>query len=226
MYNNIKKIRNYHPKSMRYENQYADELLVPFSALLLELNSIQNLTKFKIDEVFKFWRIENFGTIQDINAEYVAKADELASSLIKPVTSYQNDKKENQLVIANDEMLNVTTEYIKQKFIELSVLEQNYSYTDQLSTEFVHKIAKDTEDKIVLFTTMSTIGNVREFLFANAISQGYTEYQWHTQMDSRVRPTHARMNFRWVSLFEPPKETGGYHVGQDYNCRCWASKFR
>lgn len=221
-----KNIKNYHKASVKVEDQYSEELLVLFGSLLLKLNEVKNLNKTNIDQIVTYWKIENNRQIQDINTIFVEKAEHIANQQLPPRSDYQNQQKVDKLSIANDQMLNITTEYIRQKFIELSVLEHNYHYTTDLSTQFLHSISKSTEDKIVLFTTMATIQNVREFLFGNAKSYGYTEYMWETQRDSRVRPAHVAMDRKWVLIDEAPAETGYHHVGQDYNCRCYAKKFR
>lgn len=46
-----------------------------------------------------------------------------------------------------------------------------------------------------------------------------TYYIWHTQEDSKVRPTHAANDDQIFSWDDPPA-TG--HPGEDFNCRCWA----
>lgn len=219
-------IKNYHPASEKIENKYACELLILYSTLFVNLNNIQQLNKHDIDTTVALWKIEHQREIQTINQQYVEAAELIANRMIAPANTFMNELKVDKLSTANDQMLNVTTEYIKQKFIELAVLEQNYNYGQQLSTEFLHSTIKTTEDKIALFTTMSTIGNVREFLFGNAESHGYTQYYWHTQRDNRVRPTHAAMDGEWVYFDQAPAITGYHHVSQDYNCRCYASKFR
>jgi SPP1 gp7 family putative phage head morphogenesis protein len=48
-------------------------------------------------------------------------------------------------------------------------------------------------------------------------TRGY--YIWHTQEDSRVRPSHAANNRKVFSWSSPPV-TG--HPGQERFCRCWA----
>lgn len=217
---------NYHRESMEVESQYADELLLLFGGLLTRLNDIKILTKRDIDNTVNLWKIENINDIQEINTIFVEKAENIANSQIPPQNSYQNERKVDSLAVANDQMLNITTEYVRQKFIELSVLEQNYNYSDKASTDFLQSIASTTQDKIVLFTTMSTIENVKEFLFDNAIANDFSEYEWATQRDSRVRPSHAAMEGKWVKINQPPRITGYLHVGQDWNCRCWARRFR
>jgi MoaA/NifB/PqqE/SkfB family radical SAM enzyme len=219
-------LNNYHIASVKIEKEYNTELLVVFGTLLNKLNSIDNLTERDINNVVNMWKIENIHEIQEINKIFVEKSANIADKQIPPVNDYQNERKIDSLTIANDQMLNVTTEFVRQKFIELAVLEHNYNYNSELSTEFVQNIAKSTEDKIELFSTMSVIQNVREFLFLNAKANNYTEYLWRTQRDNRVRLAHAYMEGKWVLINYPPAETNYYHVGQDYNCRCWAAKFR
>lgn len=219
-------LTNYHKESVKVEKEYETELLIPFGELLTKLNSIDILTTRDINDVVNMWKLQNLDEIREINTIFVEKAEEIANKQIPPLSSYQNERKSDLLIIANDQMLNVTTESIRQKFIELAVLEQNYNYNTEQSTEFLQSIVKTTEDKIELFTTMSVIGNIKEFIFANAESHELIEYLWRTQRDSRVRPTHAYMDNKWVRIDQAPKETGYYHVGQDYNCRCWAYKFR
>lgn len=52
---------------------------------------------------------------------------------------------------------------------------------------------------------------------------GVTEYEWVSSKDERVRPEHAEADgnvYRWDT---PPAETGGFHPGEDINCRCTAN---
>lgn len=49
---------------------------------------------------------------------------------------------------------------------------------------------------------------------------GVEKYIWRTELDERVRDTHARNEGKKFSWDDPPDETG--HPGEDYNCRCWA----
>lgn len=227
-------IKNYHEESVEYEKKFED-LLLPFYFILIEdLNKIEHLTIEMIDAVVSAWKILHHSKLQSINREYLdslerlsmniveeySKTDEMTTEEIKIV----DKKKSEKLVDSNMQLLNLTTEFVKQKFIELSILEKTYDYNDELSTEFVNAIASSTLNKLETFSTQSTIQNLRLLISTDMALQGYTEYYWHTQRDSRVRPTHAANDGKWFSLFTPPPVTG--HPGHDYNCRCWMSKFR
>lgn len=64
---------------------------------------------------------------------------------------------------------------------------------------------------------------------ARAVSIGVPAYEWHTSEDSRVRPSHRKMDGVLVLWGDPPdperlfgeRSSGGkYHAGCIYNCRC------
>ena len=47
---------------------------------------------------------------------------------------------------------------------------------------------------------------------------GVTKYRWWTQLDDKVRPSHAEKHGEIFSWDDPPSDTG--HPGEDINCRC------
>lgn len=199
-----------------------------FGILLKRLNDIKDLTKPAIDEVIKVWNFEYQPEIYALNKEYVTKLNEFTNRVIptKDEAPVTQQEKINELSSASNQMLNVTTEYVKQKFDELAILENSYNYSPELTDEFLNHIANSTSDKVILFATMSTISNIRELIIDNALSHGYTEYRWRTQRDSRVRPKHAAMDGRWFPLKDLSPQPAGCQPGVDYNCRCWMIEFR
>lgn len=66
-------------------------------------------------------------------------------------------------------------------------------------------------------STYTLNGDLSRILYENA---GVEQYQWITQLDERVRPTHASKHGRIFFWTEPPADTG--HPGHDWNCRCIA----
>lgn len=54
-------------------------------------------------------------------------------------------------------------------------------------------------------------------MYQRVVDSGVTHYIWRTQEDNRVRPGHAVLNMKRISLAIK-------HIfpGQEYNCRCWA----
>lgn len=217
------RIKNYHKQSIKYENEYEDELLVIFSGLLNNLNDIDNLSKTSVVSTLAEWKRENKDLLDSLNRQQVKQITEFTNTILPGKLSNTGVDKYTR---ATNNMLDVTTDYIKDKFIELSVLEGNYNYSPELSTKFLRDIARHTEDKLALLATMTYTAGISTLLTDNAIDEGYTEYQWHTQRDNRVRPAHAHADGKWFSLFEAPKLTNYYHAGQDYGCRCWMSDFR
>ncbi len=49
------------------------------------------------------------------------------------------------------------------------------------------------------------------------------KYIWRTSGDGKVRSRHAKFDGQIFSWDNPPE--GGYHPGEDYNCRCWAEPY-
>jgi SPP1 gp7 family putative phage head morphogenesis protein len=220
-------IKNYHKESIKYENKYAEELLVIYGILISMLNKVQRLTEKSIEDTIRLWKIEYAKEIEELNANYVNKLHEFSNRIVPTKEKFkQQETQVKKLTNANDDMLDVTTDFIKQKFTELSILERTYDYSSEQGNKFLEQIVNSTEDKIVLFATMSTINNLRELIFGNAESEGWTEYQWRTQRDSKVRPSHAAMDGKWIKFDDPSPQPAGYHVGEDYNCRCWSIDFR
>lgn len=58
----------------------------------------------------------------------------------------------------------------------------------------------------------------------NQNNAGMSRYIWRTQRDLRVRDLHLDLEGQECSWDTPPLETdhGNFHVGEDYNCRCYA----
>lgn len=223
----MKTIKNYHPTSMKYEDKYTKDLLEYFGFLLLDLNNIKDLTKGKINETIAAWKDKYQDELEEVNRIHVLKLDKFSDKTIPTdETKREQTTLVNQLTNANMDMLNVNVDFLRQKFVELKTLENTYNYSKSMSDEFVRQVASSLEDKIVLFATMSTIGNLRELLFGNAESQGYTEYLWITQRDSKVRPSHAAMDGKWIKFDAVNPQPAGYHVGMDYNCRCFIGAVR
>lgn len=212
---------------MKYEDKYTKDLLEYFGFLLLDLNNIAELTKGKINDAISQWKDKYQDEIEEVNHDHLLKLDTFSNKTIATdETKREQTTLIRQLSNANTDMLNVNVDFLRQKFIELKTLENTYNYSPAMSDTFVQQIASSLEDKIVLFATMSTIGNLRELLFGNAESQGYTEYLWITQRDSKVRPTHVAMDGKWIRFDAINPQPAGYHVGMDYNCRCYIGAIR
>lgn len=219
-------INNYHKKSMKIEEKYAEELLFFYGILLNELNQLKASTRKEIDEEIFVWRKKYIEEITKLSKKQVEETKKYANKVLPPFDETKKEKQEDiaQYTKANDDMLNVTTEFIQQKFNELVILERNYDYSAELSTLFIQQVAQSVNDKVELFSTMSTIQNLRTFIFDNAESNNYMQYKWRTQRDNRVRPSHAENDNKWFDIDIPPPITG--HVGHDYNCRCYSIAFR
>lgn len=245
----MKIISNYHDYSVKLENKYQDELLSLLGILLVQLNDVKTLTPAVIDQIIKQWRLQHWEDLNAINKStlinldsyinkiitfpkpavipFTSKIKEVLANLIKkPQVESQNAELIVKLFDANNQMLNITIDYIESKYKELSVLENTYNYDKEQSNLFLNELAQSVEHKITTFITQSTINNMRELLFTTAKQQKYTEYYWHTQRDKRVRHSHAAMDGKWFRLDDRSPQPAGYQPGEDYNCRCYSSMFR
>ena|ERR1700761_9614440 len=217
-------IENYHEKSIQWEDKYTIALLFGFNILLDKLNNLDILTYTTINETITSWLTEYGIKNKEIIKKHIIKVVKYANKII-PNTQPQYDEINN--TINNDyQLLNVTTDYVRHKYIELGLLEHNPRYSIESSDKFIQSIINNIETKIGLFATMSTMLAFSSFIFDNALAQEYTEYKWRTQRDSKVRHTHAAMDNRWVKINGTPPHPVGCHVGEDYGCRCWAIEFR
>lgn len=131
-----------------------------------------------------------------------------------------------KLITATAEMLDITVGYVYYKFLELAILENNYQYPFDKSNEFLQQVVNTTENKVDFFATMSTIANMHSLIKEKVIQTGYTEYQWQTCEDNRVRELHRKMNKRWLLLSDLSPMPAGCQPGVDWGCRCWMNKFR
>lgn len=131
-----------------------------------------------------------------------------------------------KLITATAEMLDITVGYVYYKFLELSILENNYQYPLDKSNEFLQQVVNTIENKVDFFATMSTIANMHSLIKDKVIIQDYTEYQWQTCEDNRVRELHRKMNKRWLLLSDLLPMPAGCQPGVDWGCRCWMGQFR
>ena len=215
-------VSNYHKESEKIEASFFAELILLLSPLVMTLSSIYPLTKQRIDAEVLSWKIANNDAVKNINKEHIDKALAVVDKIFKKKVATDSII----YVDANEDLINNILGDLAIKFKELAIIDQAYPMSKEARDDYLDSIQRSLDDKIELFSTMSTISTIRAMMFDNATEEGYTEYQWHTQRDRRVRPTHAYMDGRWVNFNDPPKETGGYHVAQDWGCRCFASKFR
>jgi hypothetical protein len=219
-------LKNYHEYSKKLEDKYNTDLLEKYSPLLLLLNDIKKLNKSNINDVIVSWKKEYWQDIEAITLLNIQKIDKYTNTLITgDETERQQSVLIDGMVLQNMRLLDQTTENIRQRFTELGVLE-NGAYSAELATKNVQGIVNSVEKSLDLFAVMSTMGNMRELIFGNAESVGWEQYQWRTQRDSRVRPTHAAMDNRWINIDDLTPQPAGCPVSQDYNCRCWAINFR
>ena len=220
-------IKNYHEQSMKWEDKYTEKLLEYYGILLIDLNNIKKLTKTNINVVIADWEKIYGQPIRELTRKYLYKLNDYADKLVPTEqTSKQEQKEVDKLIVTNDKMLDITTEYVRQKFTELGVLESSYNYSQDLIDKFLQTVVNQVEDKLTLFAVMSTINNLRTLMFSNATSGGWTQYQWRTQRDAKVRPSHAAMDNKWCDIDDPEPQPVGCRVGEDYNCRCWAIRYR
>lgn len=215
------KLKEYHPKSMEYEDEFTEELLYVFGILLDELIAIPNLTESAINATIALWRVKYRPELEALNEDQLKRLNKLANKILPGDLSKKvQNKRIEKYTDANKDMLSITTDFIKNRFTELSVLENTYNYPTDLASKQIESTVRDTHEKLALFAVMSSINGVRELIFDNAQSLGYTEYQWGTMLDNKVRSLHREMQGKWVRFDDPSPEPAGFHVGMDYNCRC------
>lgn len=225
--NVIKHIDNYHPASIKHEDKYRKDIMSLFGLLLVDLNDIKNLTDERIDKTISDWKRKYYDDLEDINDNHLNKLHILSNNVIKTdETKKEQDSILGALTTANMTMLDQNIEYLRQQFIQLKVLEDAYDYSDSMSDKHIQQTAKSLKDKIDLFATMSTIGNLRQLLFGNAESMGHEEYLWGCINDNKLRHSHEEMENRWIRFDDPNPQPLGLHVGMDYNCRCFIKGLR
>lgn len=220
-------IKNYHTQSMKWEASYATYLLEKYGYLLLLLNDVRKLNKSTIDTAIQEWKAEYWDEIVETNIKYMKKLDTFSNKIVESdKTDRQQEAQQAKLASDNNKMLDITTEYIRQRFTELGILESGHNYSPDKATLFLKQIASNVQDKLNLFATMSMVSNLNTLLVTNAMSDGWEEAQWRTQRDSKVRATHAAMDNKWCRLDDPSPQPAGCQVGIDYNCRCYWINFR
>lgn len=233
----MNKLPNYHKYSIQQEKRHEEELLILLSLLLKSLNDLSILTPQNIEQIIQSWKIDNWSSITELTTDHLITLDQHAIKLIAKYESLTSKFQRTKIINGNSDiiyklyeadlqMLNVTIDYIKSKFIELSVLENTYKYTDAQSTAFIVAIVNGVESKVNTFVVQSTINNLRELLLENAKQKGFTEYKWRTQRDDRVRPLHAQMDDRWFRIDDPAPQPLGLQPGEDWGCRCYMIEFR
>lgn len=91
--------------------------------------------------------------------------------------------------------------------------------------EKVHELGGITRSRAVLIARTETSRAASNLTQARAQFIGSEGYIWRTSADGDVRPSHRRMNGKFVRWDSPPKTDKGldpYHAGCGPNCRCYA----
>lgn len=218
---------NYHNQSMKWEDRYADELLEMYGFLLIDLNTINKLTKENIDNIISEWNSKYATEILLLTNFYMRKLDNFANQKIIENDSPQPiSNKIDDLTASNVSLINLNTEYIRQEYTKLGILEDRDSFSQEAANTFVQTIANQIEDKLTLYATMAISTGLHEFIIDNATLDGWTQGLWRTQRDSKVRASHAAMDGLWINLDNPQPKPADHQPGCDYNCRCWYCNFR
>lgn len=226
------RIENYHEFSKQQEQQDEEEFLVLFGVLLNRLANILTLTKPSIIQTIKIWEKENASQLLLLNKNGINKVNKYVDKLIPHNLAKKNSEfvteaaLKKKLFTGNEILLDVLIDYIQNEFIQISVLQNSYGYNDEQIKESLEHLVDTIQSKVADYVAFTIKSNIRTNLFNNALSNGFTEYKWQTQKDSKVRPTHARMQEEWVAIDSPPAITNHMHVGEDYGCRCFANEFR
>ncbi len=215
-------INNYHPVSMQWEQSYKDDLLGYFGILIDDINQLSDLNKKNIAAVTAEWKKTYYPEIVEKVEDHLVNISEFINDKL------DSDINSNLIPYINSSltMLDEPIQNIQTKFLQLGKLEKNYDYSQEMSDERVNELKNSIEKSIELFAVMSSIQNFKQLFFDKAEQDGYKEYLWITQRDAKVRPTHAAMDGKWVRLDDPSPYPAGYHVGMDWNCRCYIGGFR
>jgi SPP1 gp7 family putative phage head morphogenesis protein len=210
-----------------FEKQYQKDLEMFYGILLVRLNDVKTLTETEIKRVIKEWKDKYQDEVDDTVENHVKRLRNISNNIIPSENSASaQDKLQERIIASNKRELEITTDEVQLNFNKLATYEKDINYSSEIADEKLQSIARQAASALGLFTAMSTIGAMREFTFTNAESNGYTEYLWVTQRDSKVRPEHAAMDGKWIAFDDPSPQPAGLHVGQDYNCRCYIGGFR
>lgn len=220
----MKLAKNYHEYSMRKEQQLYNYLLDPYGILLISLNNLKDLTQDNINATIDAWQKEYADEINTVLMDHVGDLQDYSQELMTKSKILLIDSE--ALYEANKVMLNVTTDYIRQKFIEIGVNEKAYGYNSEMVNNLMDEIVRQTADKLEIFSVQTTINNLAQFIKLGAINLGFTEYRWRTQRDNRVRPSHAAMDGKWFLISDENPQPAGYKPGIDWGCRCWMWEFK
>ena len=219
--------KNYHDYSMTKEKQLFNNLLIPYGSLLYALQHTKDLSKENINKVVDEWTATHGDSINDTLKQQVTDLEAHSRSIIKAETPLvEQTEQADALLEANKIMLDVTTNNVKQKFIEIGVNEKAYGHDSKTVNTMMDEALNKTVDSLETFSVQSTINNLAQFIKKSAVAIGYTSYRWRTQRDSRVRPTHAKMDGKWFDISDESPEPAGFKPGIDYGCRCWMWEFR
>ena len=124
----MKLTKNYHDYSMVKERQLFANLQVFYGELLISLNALKDLTTETIGKTIDEWHRKYDPEIEDVIRKHVSNLQHYVKNLLQESqaqTEIMPDQAKT-LFDANITMLNVTTEYVRQKFIEIGVNEKAY----------------------------------------------------------------------------------------------------
>ncbi len=218
---------NYHKQSIKWEDKYSEQLLEFYGILLLSLNDIKDLSVIHVREAITKWQIEYGMEIKDLTRDYMIKLDKYTNRTILNKESFkQQDKKIDDLTNTNYQLLNLTTDYVGQQYIQIGLLESKDNFSPEMADKILQTTANQVEDKVTLYATMAITSGMTDFITTNAVDDGWTEGLWRTCRDNRVRESHAKMDNHWVKLNDPNPQPAGFQPGIDYGCRCWYIDFR
>ena len=80
-----------------------------------------------------------------------------------------------------------------------------------------------TQSRAMLIARTEVARTASALTQSRALYVGSEGYIWRTSLDEQVRPSHRKMEGKYVRWDSPPTLTDGTvtHAGQIYNCRCW-----
>jgi len=244
---------NYHKKSQEIEKKLHENLIFTYQPLITQLlefiNYNEKITTSKLLELFIWFdgihAIANPNNIsatkspKEMGTNYIGGAIKECCNYaneVVPVKKYEsagnhihnlhNIEQITNYVNINEQILYISVNGYIGSNLKLIALEQQLSPNLFTQAKQIDDLINKVEKKLELFSVMSVISSLRNFMFDNAKENGWTEYRWMTCRDNRVRPTHRMMDNKWVPINEAPQLTGYNHVGEDWGCRCWACEYR
>lgn len=221
-------LNNYHVDLITIEEDYKDKLIILLGILINNLNK-SDLTKVDIQNIINDFYGSYKDEIKENNKELIDNVYRVSNKsydllhknntkLIKNVTIHEVKKKE--YVEITDDFVDNIIKDIELQYNKLLInkkLNDNKLDINNNKIDIINKINKAINNNIEYIAKVVTFKRITHLAKKN----GYTQYLWVTQKDTRVRDTHEVMDERWVNIDIAPAITNYNHVGCDYNCRCY-----